>query len=111
MGCELDPGQRSSEGHLSFALANLAAFLGLLWLAPGADAEQPTKVPVVAVLTTYAAVSGPIYGNLRTGLRDLGYEDGRNIRLEIVTAAGQVGRLPALAHDLIRNNVDVIRHD
>ena len=77
---------------------------------PGAPAwaQQPAKVPVVGVLTTHAAVNDPIYDFLRAGLRELGYEEGRNIRIEIVTAAGQVDRLPALAQELVRNNVDFI---
>ena len=77
---------------------------------PGAPAwaQQSAKVPVVGVLTTHAAVSDPIYDHLRAGLRELGYEEGRNIRVEIVTATGQVDRLPALAQDLVRNNVDLI---
>jgi putative ABC transport system substrate-binding protein len=76
--------------------------------AAPAWARQPAKVPVVGVLTTHAAVDDPIYDHLRVGLRELGYKEGRNIRLEIVTAAGQVDRLPALAQDLVRNNVDFI---
>lgn len=81
---------------------------------PGAPAwaQQPAKVPLVSVLTTHAALNDPIakkqYDNLRVGLRELGYEEGRNIRVEIVTAAGQVDRLPALARDFVRNNVDLI---
>ena len=71
-------------------------------------AQQPAKVPVVGVLTTHVAVNDPLYDTLRAGLRELGYEEGRNIRIEIVTAAGQVDRLPALAQDFVRNNVDII---
>jgi putative ABC transport system substrate-binding protein len=76
-------------------------------LAP-AWGQQPTRVPVVGVLITHAAVNDPVVDYLRTGLREFGYEDGRNIRLEIVTAAGQLDRLPALARDLVRNKVDII---
>ena len=71
-------------------------------------AQQPAKVPVVGVLTTHVAVNDPLYDTLRAGLRELGYEEGRNIRIEIVTAAGQVDRLPALAQDFVRNKVDII---
>jgi putative tryptophan/tyrosine transport system substrate-binding protein len=38
----------------------------------------------------------------------LGYIEGRNIRLELRTAHGDVGRLPAIAAELVRLNVNVI---
>jgi len=45
---------------------------------------------------------------LRTGLRDLGYIEGRNIKLEIRYAGGASERLPQLASDLVKLNPDVI---
>jgi len=42
------------------------------------------------------------------GLRDLGYVDGRNIRIEWRFADGKVERLPELAADLVRRNVAMI---
>ena len=70
-------------------------------------AQHPARIPVVGMLVTHAVASDP--GNaLRTALRPFGYEDGRNIRLEILTAQGQLDRLPGLALELIRKNVDVI---
>ena len=65
-------------------------------------------MPVVGVLVTHAAANDPAFEPLREGLREYGYEDGRNIRLEIVTAEGQLDRLPGLAAELVRQNVDVI---
>ncbi len=45
----------------------------------------------------------------RNQLRELGYVEGRNIRLEFVNAAGDVDRLSALAEELVRaGDVDVI---
>jgi putative ABC transport system substrate-binding protein len=44
----------------------------------------------------------------RAGLRDLGYEEGRNIVIEFRWADGHYERLPALFTELIRLNVDVI---
>jgi putative ABC transport system substrate-binding protein len=44
----------------------------------------------------------------RAGLRDLGYEEGRNIVIEFRWADGHYERLPALFAELIRLNVDVI---
>src|SRR6266446_3365211 len=45
---------------------------------------------------------------LRTGLRDLGYVEGRNIVIEFRWAEGRYDRLPDLVAELIRLNVDVI---
>jgi putative ABC transport system substrate-binding protein len=45
---------------------------------------------------------------LRVGLRDLGYVEGRNILMEFRWAEGKYDRLPALAAELVRLNVDVI---
>ena len=73
-----------------------------------AGAQQPARVPVVGVLVTHAAVNDPTFEPFRVGLREFGYEEGRNIKLEIVTAAGQLDRLPGLAQELARHKVDMI---
>jgi len=78
-----------------------------LLVAP-AWAQQPKKMPVVGILVTHAAANDPIFDSVRAGLHEYGYEEGRNIRLEIVTAEGQLDRLPGLARELVRQNVDVI---
>jgi putative ABC transport system substrate-binding protein len=44
----------------------------------------------------------------RAGLRDLGYQEGRNIVIEYRWAEGRYERLPALLAELVRLNVDVI---
>jgi putative ABC transport system substrate-binding protein len=71
-------------------------------------AQQPPKVPVVGVLVTHAKMTDPIFNSLRDGLRELGYEDGRNVKVHIVTAEGKLDLLPSLATQLVRLNVDVI---
>jgi putative ABC transport system substrate-binding protein len=45
---------------------------------------------------------------LRTGLRDLGWIEGRNVVIEFRWAEGNYERLPALAEELVRLNVDVL---
>jgi putative ABC transport system substrate-binding protein len=47
-------------------------------------------------------------GPFREVLRDLGYTEGKNIQIEVRSAQGQVTRLPELAADLVRSQVDVI---
>ena len=44
----------------------------------------------------------------RAGLRDLGYVEGKDIVIEFRWAEGRYDRLPALAAELVRLNVDVI---
>jgi putative tryptophan/tyrosine transport system substrate-binding protein len=45
---------------------------------------------------------------LRAGLRDLGWVEGQNILIEFRWAEGNYDRLPALAEELVRLNVDVL---
>lgn len=45
---------------------------------------------------------------LRAGLRDRGYVDGRTMALELRAADGDYARLPALAAELVRLEVDVM---
>jgi len=84
-------------------------FIGLvgamaLW-PPVARAQQPTKVPRIGVLL----ISGPEpMGPFRESLRDLGYAEGKNIQIEVRSAQSQVARLPELAAELVRSQVDVI---
>jgi putative ABC transport system substrate-binding protein len=86
-------------------LAALAAGLGSpLW----AFAEQAGRVPVVGMLITHPPVTDPVVEAVRTGLRQYGYEDGRNIKLEVRTALGQLDRVPALADELVRLPSDII---
>jgi ABC-type uncharacterized transport system substrate-binding protein len=44
----------------------------------------------------------------RSGLRDYGYVEGQNVRIEYRWAEGNYERLPGLAADLVSRNVDII---
>ena len=71
--------------------------------------QQPAKVPRIGFLGASSA-SG-IASRLeafRAGLRDLGYEEGRNIFIDFRWAEGKYERLPGLAAELVRLNVDVL---
>jgi putative ABC transport system substrate-binding protein len=73
--------------------------------ALAARAQQPTKVPRIGVLL----ISGPEpMGPFREALHDLGYAEGKNIQIEVRSAQSQVARLPELAAQLVRSQVDVI---
>ncbi len=72
-------------------------------------AQQPAKVARIGFL---GVVSAATYASrvdaLRAGLRELGYVEGKNLAFEFRWAEGKIDRLPALAADLVRLNVDVI---
>jgi putative ABC transport system substrate-binding protein len=81
-----------------------AVALGAWPLAAGA--QQPAKVPRIGVLNL--SNPEPFLTLLRKELRDLGYEEGRNIQFEFRSAEGKPNLLPGLAAELIRLKVDVI---
>jgi putative ABC transport system substrate-binding protein len=72
------------------------------------DAQQKAKVPKIGLLRVRLAASGTSLDILVRELRALGYEEGRNITFESRSAENKLDRLPALADELIRLNVDVI---
>ena len=86
-----------------------ALTISLLVAQLAAEAQAPAKVPRIGFLT---AVSLPVMSArieaFRQGLRELGYVEGKTILIEWRSAAGQLDRLPSLAAELVRLNVDVI---
>ena len=61
-----------------------------------ASAQQPT-IPVIGVMSPLsAATAARNLAALRNGLRDLGYNEGRNIKIEYRFADGAPERYPAL---------------
>jgi putative ABC transport system substrate-binding protein len=74
----------------------------------GAYAQAPVKIARIGFLglAPASAWSGEIDA-LRTGLRELGYVEGKNIILDFRWATG-VGEMFKLANDLVRENVDII---
>jgi ABC-type uncharacterized transport system substrate-binding protein len=74
-----------------------------------AQAQQPKKIPRIGFLvaTSPSAFSARIEA-FRQGLRDLGYVEGKNIGIEYRYADGKLDRLPDLAAELVRLNVDII---
>jgi putative ABC transport system substrate-binding protein len=67
-----------------------------------ARAQQAADRPIVCVLSpTSSAAAARNADALRAGLRDLGYSEGRNIRLELRYADGAIERLSDLAAELV----------
>jgi putative ABC transport system substrate-binding protein len=73
-----------------------------------AAAQQATRVYRVGFLWHSPGVFPDAIEAFRQGLRDLGWIDGRNIVIENRWSQGDVGRLHALAVELVRLKVDVI---
>ena len=70
---------------------------------------QPSKVPRVGVLSSRTPAAGAeLLDALRGGLRDLGYEEGRNIVLEPRFTEGRSERYPELLAELHQLGVAVI---
>lgn len=80
----------------------------LVMLCSSAEAQQPSKVYRIGYLASLRGGPASTEDALRSGLRDLGYIDGKNLFIEPRSAEGKVDRLPGLAADLVRLNVDVI---
>src|SRR6266478_6217869 len=84
---------------------------GLVGAPLAAEAQQVGKVARVGVLgdtsppveTSYSGIAAFLQG-----LRDLGYEEGRQVAIEYRWAEGQRDRLADLAADLVRSRVDVV---
>jgi putative ABC transport system substrate-binding protein len=85
----------------------LAAFI--LTTIHLAEAQQAKKVPRIGFLlgSPRLTLSEPIE-TFRQGLRELGYVEGQNIVIEYRYAEGKFDRLPDLAVELVRLEVDVI---
>ena len=83
---------------------------GALLVAPlTVKAQQGIQVVhTVGVLLPPPIRLYPQYSSFVTGLRSLGYEEGRNLRIVLRSADGKLDRLPALAKDLVAARVDVI---
>ena len=76
---------------------------------PWAALAQPGKTWRIGFLGTESApATASRLEALRAGLRDLGYVEGRNIVFEFRWADGKYDRLPGLAAELVRLNVDVL---
>jgi len=88
---------------------SLALGAMLLALCLPVEAQQPTKIPRIGLLTatSLSAVADRTEA-FRRGLRDLGYVEGKNIFIEYRWAEGKTERLHDLAAELIRLKVDVI---
>src|ERR1041384_6815368 len=81
----------------------------LLSSVSSAQAQQPKPYARIGFLgATSPSVEAGRIEAFRDGLRELGYVEGKNTVIEWRWAEGNLERLPMLAAELVRLNVDVI---
>ena len=98
---------RNSRGiHLQLAmwLATIAAVLALFAAPLAAEAQHAQKIPRIGYLSLGAAV--PPF--LIERLREAGYIEGQNVRIDYRFGEGKHDIMDALARELVGLNVDVI---
>jgi putative ABC transport system substrate-binding protein len=107
----------SLSGNRQSAIQNpkwiALSLLGFALVVAGAvaEAQQATKIPRIGYLTAASFSSSSMAVRteaFRQALRALGYIEGKNILIDERYAEGKLDRLPALAIELIRLNVDII---
>jgi putative ABC transport system substrate-binding protein len=87
-------------------LAALWVAFGLVWLPFAAEAQQ-AKLPRLGFLANHSP-SNPEYQRFLQTLRELGYVEGKNIAIEARYAQDNFDRLPELARELVRLDVDLL---
>lgn len=88
------------------SLAVVVTIILILAAALAADAQQAGRLHRIGYLG--ASGRGPFSEAFAQGLRDHGYELGKNLAIDYRFAEGKFDRLPDLAAELVRLNVDVI---
>ena len=82
---------------------------GALAWAGTLGAQAPAKAARIGLLSPFSPSEFVLLRqSFRLGLRDLGWVEGKNISIEYRYGEGRLDRLPDLAADLVRLNVDVI---
>jgi len=80
----------------------------LLVLSVPVEAQQQSKIPKIGWLSPGSVASATTIELFLREFRKLGYVEGKNIAIEARYAEDKLDRLPGLAHELIRLEVDVL---
>ncbi len=92
--------------RLKLIIALLASSLGVPLASFGQQAAKVARIGFLEA-SSPSAIAARIEA-FRQGLRELGYVEGKNVAIEYRYAEGNFDRLPALAAELVRLNVNVI---
>jgi putative tryptophan/tyrosine transport system substrate-binding protein len=86
----------------------IALLAGAALPAP-TQAQQAQKIPIVGFLHPgFPEAGSPVFDALRDGLREVGYVEGENIRVEVRWARGRPDTLPQLTRELIQLRADIL---
>jgi len=97
------------SGHMISRRGFLAGTVTLLAAPLAAEAQPTGKVYRIGYLAIASpTASGPSMDAFRQGLREFGWVEGQNVSIEYRFADGETARLPGLAAELVRLNVDLI---
>ena len=94
-----------------YLLASLgAAALAASLIAPIGAFGQQQKIKVIGYLSPVVPQNNTDFRleGFRQGMRELGYAEGKDYRLEIRWGEGKLERMPALAAELVKMKVDVL---
>jgi putative ABC transport system substrate-binding protein len=82
--------------------------VGILFAPPTVQAQQPQRTYRIGWLDSTGTRSEPYQIAFVERLRELGFEEGRNLVIEFRTTKGRNETLPELATDLARQNCDLL---
>jgi len=92
--------------------AAVSSFLiaAMLLVVAGIEAQQPAKIPRIGFFSSVGDPNTPSPNReaFRQALRDLGYIEGKNIRIEYRDHEGMNDRIPSLVAELVQLKLDVI---
>jgi putative tryptophan/tyrosine transport system substrate-binding protein len=94
---------------LAVAIGLGTVVLGLVGAFPSPATAQRRSPPYrIGMLNDARAANHPTVDGLKAGLRDLGFEEGRDVLFDVKLIDGDPERMPAAAGALVRAGADVI---
>jgi putative ABC transport system substrate-binding protein len=95
-------------GRLDRQLFWLAVAMLLCVPLSPTQAQQARRPSRIGVLNAAWAASHPTVEGLKAGLKELGFEDGRDVTFDIRFTEGKLAAMPAAAEALVKAGVDLI---
>ena len=100
--------RKTKIANLKWLGVSIIAFV-LAMTGAVAQAQPAGKVSRIGFLgTASASALATRLEGFRQGLRELGYEEGKNIVIEYRYSEGKFDRLPSLAAELVNHKVDIV---
>jgi ABC-type uncharacterized transport system substrate-binding protein len=87
---------------------NRRSFITLLGGAAACPLAARAQQPAMPVIGVLGSASGQFKDTLAAGLKETGYTDAQNVRIEYRWAEGAYERLPAIADELVSMRVNVL---